>query len=366
MKVIDILGENRTGKVLHVREASRAVIFRRGKLLLTRLANGDVYMLPGGGMDEGETPEEACAREAAEETGLTVTPVKRFAVINEYYGDWKYATHYFVCDVKGRTAKRLTEAEEQAGLEMRWMSFNEAFSLFGEYRRFAETFEEKRGIYEREFEALRELFHRCPEAALGDVSRLAHPPVREIVPLPKEKWALYPIPFEYDTDGWYDLKVSRIKDGFQFRLTRKQMDLIRTVRSDEWNNQDKLYQPWWEKAQAWGVVEDGKLLAAIETCPEEWSNRLQVTELWVSRALQGEGVGKKLLNLAKEQTVREKRRALILETQTCNVNAIGFYLNEGMTPIGLDTCCYSNRDIQRKEVRLNMGWFPEEEKNGKT
>ncbi len=360
MKVIDILSSKRAKKVLQVREASRAVIFRHGKLLLTHLAQDDVYMLPGGGLNRKETAEEACIRGVVEETGLTVKPQKCFAVINEYYGNQKYVTRYFVCDVKGKTVKKLTDAEEPAVPELCWMFFKEALSLFGDYGRFTESFGEKSGIHKREFEALSELFRRCPAAATGDVSLLAHPPVREIVPLPKDKWALYPLPFEYDTDGWYDLKVSQVRDGFQFRLKRKQLDLIRTIRNDEWNNQDKLYQPWWEKAQAWGVVEDGKLLAAIETCPEEWSNRLQVTELWVSRALRGQGVGKKLLTLAKEQTIREKRRALILETQTCNINAIGFYLNEGMTPIGLDTCCYSNQDIRRKEVRLNMGWFPDE------
>ncbi len=64
------------------------------------------------------------------------------------------------------------------------------------------------------------------------------------------------------------------------------------------------------------------------------------------------------MEAAKEQAVRENRRAVILETQSCNVNAIGFYLHEGFTLIGLDTCCYSNEDIRRREVRFELGWFP--------
>ena len=99
-------------------------------------------------------------------------------------------------------------------------------------------------------------------------------------------------------------------------------------------------------------------MAAIETAPEEWSNRLRVTELWVDEGLRRQGLGHALMELAREQTRRENRRALILETQSCNVNAIGFYLHEGFTLIGFDACCYTNRDLERKEVRVELGWFP--------
>ncbi len=51
-----------------------------------------------------------------------------------------------------------------------------------------------------------------------------------------------------------------------------------------------------------------------------------------------------------------------LETQSCNANAIGFYLHEGFTLIGLDTICYSNRDLTRDQVRLELGWMLEENK----
>ena len=105
------------------------------------------------------------------------------------------------------------------------------------------------------------------------------------------------------------------------------------------------------------VSESGELLACIEVCPEEWSNRLVVTELWVSEELRRKGVGKRLMDKAKEVAVRQKRRAVILETQSCNTNAIGFYLHQGFELIGFDTCCYSNEDIARREVRVNLGFF---------
>ena len=100
------------------------------------------------------------------------------------------------------------------------------------------------------------------------------------------------------------------------------------------------------------------MLACIETCPEEWSNRLMVTELWVDERIRRRGVAHALMAIAKEQAVLEHRRAIILETQSCNTGAICFYQQEGFRLIGFDSCCYSNRDPERREVRMDMGYFP--------
>ena len=178
-----------------------------------------------------------------------------------------------------------------------------------------------------------------------------------IVPLPKERWKGTPIPLSFTTDEYYDVAISEHGGGFSIEMEKKAFDAPVTHNPEDYDFPDSLYQDHWEGAQAWGVVEGGRLLACIETCPEEWSNRLMVTELWVSEALRRQGVGHRLMDIAKEQARREKRRAIILETQSCNVNAIGFYRHEGFELIGFDSCCYTNRDIERREVRLDMGFF---------
>ena len=53
----------------------------------------------------------------------------------------------------------------------------------------------------------------------------------------------------------------------------------------------------------------------------------------------------------------QNRRAIILETQSCNARAISFYRSQGFELIGYDTCCYTNRDIARHEIRFNFGYF---------
>jgi predicted N-acetyltransferase YhbS len=131
-----------------------------------------------------------------------------------------------------------------------------------------------------------------------------------------------------------------------------------TLTSQELDYPDRLYAEHWEKAYAWGIILEGELIAAIETCPEEWSNRLMITELWVKEGFRRQGLARRLMAVAKEQLRHERWRAIILETQSCNTAAIAFYQSEGFTLLGFDTCCYSNSDLERKEVRLNFCYLP--------
>jgi ribosomal protein S18 acetylase RimI-like enzyme len=183
----------------------------------------------------------------------------------------------------------------------------------------------------------------------------------EIIPLPKEEWKGTPILMRYTTEEYYDLEISRTADAFTVRMVKKRFDEPVTHTPEEYDFPDRLYQDHWENAQAWGIVSreggERRLLACIELCPEEWSNRLIVTELWVADELHRRGIGTRLMELAKARAAAENRRAIILETQSCNVRAIAFYLSQGFQLMGFDACCYSNRDIQRHEVRFDFGFF---------
>lgn len=44
------------------------------------------------------------------------------------------------------------------------------------------------------------------------------------------------------------------------------------------------------------------------------NNRIRITELWVAEKYQKQGMGYVLVEMAKEQARRERRRAIILET----------------------------------------------------
>ena len=57
------------------------------------------------------------------------------------------------------------------------------------------------------------------------------------------------------------------------------------------------------------------------------------------------------VKIAKEKAAR----MLVLETQTNNADAIDFYLRFGFQLIGLDVAAYTNDDIAKREVRLELG-----------
>ena len=182
---------------------------------------------------------------------------------------------------------------------------------------------------------------------------------REIIALAKENRTGVPTQLVTRSDSYYDVEIAPMdNEGCTIRLVRKKAEKEIIHTPEEYDFPDSLYQDHWEKAQAYGIVGDnGELLACIEVCPEEWSNRLMVTELWVDDSLRKQGIGKMLMDKAKEIAKLQNRRAIILETQSCNTNAIGFYLHQGFELIGFDKCCYTNKDIERREVRINLGYF---------
>lgn len=179
----------------------------------------------------------------------------------------------------------------------------------------------------------------------------------EITHLPKEKWEGTIVPIGYTTHKYYDVTVHQKDNGFTIDIEKKDFDKTYVFTPEKYNYPDKLYEKHWENACASGVLVNNELIAVIETDQELWSNRLRITELWVHEDYQKIGLGHALIEKAKEQAIKEKRRAIILETQSCNVNAVDFYMHEGFTLIGFDSCCYSNNDLDKKEVRLEFGWF---------
>ena len=62
---------------------SAAVFDEHGRILLTRRTDNGQWCLPGGGMEAGESAEEACQREVFEETGLQVR-VRRLVGVYSY------------------------------------------------------------------------------------------------------------------------------------------------------------------------------------------------------------------------------------------------------------------------------------------
>jgi len=82
-----------------------------------RVDRGDiVWNFPGGGVDEGETPEEACIREMKEETGLDIR-------ITELL-DGADGRHTYLAEIVGGEL-RLDAENEPTIIEIAWVSLHD-------------------------------------------------------------------------------------------------------------------------------------------------------------------------------------------------------------------------------------------------
>ena len=87
---------------------------------------------------------------------LEAEALRQFLTLNEFYEEYKYISHYFVCEVRGQGQMHLTEAEKRRGVTPEWIALTEAEDIFSKHQSYAETSEEKRGSYLREYTALLE------------------------------------------------------------------------------------------------------------------------------------------------------------------------------------------------------------------
>lgn len=79
--------------------AVAAVVFdkSREKFLLVKRRDVPIWVLPGGGVDPGELPEDAAVREVQEESGVEVRIVRKVARYTPV-GQFACETHLFECE----------------------------------------------------------------------------------------------------------------------------------------------------------------------------------------------------------------------------------------------------------------------------
>ena len=170
-----------------------------------------------------------------------------------------------------------------------------------------------------------------------------------IAELPREKFEGYQLVFTYDSKAYYDLKIRTTKNVFALEFVRTPCAPIHK------EFEDRLFAPHWDDPHAYGLWDGNQLVAVMEVTPENWNNRLRITNLFVQEGYRRRGFGTLLMTRAREIARAQGRRALILETQSCNSGAIAFYLSQGLTFMGFNACEYSNDDIPNHEVRIEMG-----------
>ncbi|HET6909100.1 MAG TPA: NUDIX domain-containing protein [Mycobacteriales bacterium] len=82
--------------------ASAIVVDDQGRLLLHRRSDNDLWSIPGGGMEIGESIASTIAREVEEETGILVEPIAIVGVYSDpghvvAYDDGEVRQQFSVC-----------------------------------------------------------------------------------------------------------------------------------------------------------------------------------------------------------------------------------------------------------------------------
>lgn len=113
-----------------VRYGARGIIEREdGLIAIFNKTKKNEYKLPGGGIDEGEEPEEAFRREVLEETGCLIDGIKFLGFTKELKSkdNFQQISYVFtakVTEIKGQL--NLTQKEKDEGAKMIWATKEEA------------------------------------------------------------------------------------------------------------------------------------------------------------------------------------------------------------------------------------------------
>ena len=120
------------------RDAARAIIFQNDKIALIYSKKKGYYKFPGGGIESGESNEQALCREVLEECGRKIN---RSSILPYGYVEEKYLSqvvenevfyslsYYYLAQFQdGEYAKNMDDHEKKEGLEFVFLAIDDAIN----------------------------------------------------------------------------------------------------------------------------------------------------------------------------------------------------------------------------------------------
>jgi len=129
----DVLGSEglcTTKPILKARAILRCI--EDGKYAVIHERKTNLYMLPGGGMEDGEDAESSIIREIFEETGCICETIEPLGIVaeNRFHANKTRVSYFFAVETKtSKGTPRFTIQERQLDTEIKWCSFDEMLCL---------------------------------------------------------------------------------------------------------------------------------------------------------------------------------------------------------------------------------------------
>jgi 8-oxo-dGTP diphosphatase len=172
--------------------AAIVAVIDNGKVLLTKREDFEVWCLPGGGVEDGESLAEAAIREAKEETGVDVELTRLVGVYSRIGGMWNdvHAVLFAARPVGGALKIQAGETVEVA-----YFPFDEIPDeiLFGHKKRIEDAIRDVNGVavkqelnmFEENKPTRKELYALRDQSGLGRqefyLQRIARAKIRETI-----------------------------------------------------------------------------------------------------------------------------------------------------------------------------------------
>ena len=132
MEIITLHQKGEYRPIKYMREAARAIIVQGDCILMSHETRDDIWLTPGGGMEDGESYEQCCVREVLEETGKIVRISELFACVFELFEEVINITKYYICDVTGEAQMHPTDGEVSVGAHPEWIEIDRLVALVAE------------------------------------------------------------------------------------------------------------------------------------------------------------------------------------------------------------------------------------------
>lgn len=167
---------------------------------------------------------------------------------------------------------------------------------------------------------------------------------------PKGKQVFY----QYTSEKYYEIHMDTSSNGWNIALKEE-------VFEDPFKKsfKEEIFDSYKEGSEVYVSEVNGEETGIIVIQYMEWNNTLLIHDLYIDKQFKRKGIGSTLFEIAQKRARELGVRMIVLETQSSNFPAIQFYLKNGFQLIGLNLNSYSNEDIKKKEIRIEMGYLLE-------